>query len=288
MNNAGEIMKTVRKERGFKLKQAVDGVCSPSLLSNFENGTGEKRPTIAFEKLYGILENIGVSLKEFDFLVNDQQLSPFERLVNEASKLYYTSNTDGLKQLLKKEQEKEVGLLSELTYLMLKNLISELDSEISLTQEEKGKISDYLVSIDHWGYYELTLYGNTMRAFGKNGIKHLSQEAIERSSFYADIPENRKLIARILINTTKVLIGEDDVEAAVSFQHAVRDFLSENDIFNRTVVLFLSGTLAYITGDREEGKQKMEDVIKIFKWVESFGLMEIYQRNYEAVIDYYK
>jgi len=286
MVHAGQVLKKIREERGFTQKQAVRGVCSSSLLSTFERGKDENS-SLTFDKLFGILKNLGVSSAEFEYVLNGYKSTPFFQLMDDAGKLFASGNHIALEQLLEEERKKIVTPHDKLTCLMLKNMLSEIDSKVTLSKDEKDQIINYLALMDYWGYYELTLYGNAMRVFDACAVKNLSNDMIARSAFYINILQNRSLVASALVNTVIVLIGYDEIESALAFNQRLKELANRKDIFHKTLHLFNEGTLDFILGNKQEGEQKMLNAIDVFKYTKCFDLVKVYHQNYEGIVEYY-
>ena len=283
MDNLGKSFSEIRNGRNLTQKQVAAGVCSDSQVSAFEKG--ESKITLA--NFYGLIQNAGSTLEEFEYIVNGFNLNSFQRVLTNITKLFDENDIRGLKKVLSQEEDKlRKGVIrSELTCLMIKHVIFEVDhTEPPLSDGDKEKLANYLVGIDHWGWYELILYGNTMRAFPATAIHIYSNEAISRSAFYKSIPRNKTLLARILINTVIALVGYKEIELAVSFKSHAEKFLEERDVFERAVFHFVSGAIDFYTNREELGKKKMEEAIAIFDIVGSTRIAASYQRNYEGIV----
>lgn len=66
---------------------------------------------------------------------------------------------------------------------MLKIRLQDLLEEILVTDQEIGIISDYLFSVEYWGYYELLLFMNTIDVLNHKTMMVLAKEMCHRSSF---------------------------------------------------------------------------------------------------------
>lgn len=166
----------------------------------------------------------------------------------------------------------------------MRNLGSRIEEKFILTRNEKKYIEDYLVTVQYWCYYDLSLYGNVIDIFDAKSIKNLSNMVIERASYFKSIPENKKLIAQVLMNTVSELLNKDERDEAIRFHKLVEGLLEETDIFSRTVSYFLAGEIEYY-GGMSSGKEKMEDAIGIFETVGSDRLASQYREDYEELLE---
>jgi len=282
MENLGKSLRLIRKGRNITIKQAVKDVCSQAQLSTFENGDSQ----ITLKRFYGIIKNLGITLEEFEYIANDYNLDNIHSLLKNIRDAYNHNNVEELKKILDIEIGKEEdGLHHELNCLMIKNLIAELTLDFNLSSDEKQKITNYLGSIDYWGWYELNLYNNTMRSFDPKIIVNLSEEALKRSNYYKDVPRNKKLIGQTLLNTMIILIGYNEIKMAKKFIALTTGQLAQEDIFEKTILLFISGAIAYYDGKIDIGKKKMKNSINIFNVVGSRALADAYKISYNNIIN---
>jgi len=284
MNNLGEVFKRVRKSRNLTQESVARGVISKSTLSGFENNKHD----ITLSNFYKIVRNTNISFQEFEYMVNDYELEGFKRTWIKAVDLYNNNEVSALKSLLKREranqEDRSTNIYDELNYLRLKNLVSVVDEDFVLSQNERKRILSYLMSIKDWGNYELVLYGNAVRVFDTTTIKTLSTEVVTRSSFYRSISDNKRLVAKILINTINKLLECNELESAIRFQKHAQDLLDEADVFEKTIFLFISGAIDFCGGNKTTGKEKMIDAIAVFEKIGSHRLADSYQADYDKIV----
>jgi len=282
MNYFGEIFKTLREGRNLTQSQVVGDEFTSAALSMFESGKND----ITLSKFCFILKRIGVTLEEFEYIANDYDFNSFYKLLSRVSRFYNENNEYALKKILAEEEKRISDIYSEMNYLMIKSVIGEFDKEFFLSEKEKIKISSYLISIDDWSYYQLILYGNTMKSLKTEMINTLSKELLNRSSFYKSISRNKKLIIKILINTIIIFIDKKELNYANFFKKATQELLvDETDMYEKTIFLFAVGALDFYSGKKAEGKEKMQDAIMLFNKIESYRLAKSYQQNYEEIVN---
>jgi len=281
MKSIGEIYKKLRNDRNLTQEEVAGSQLSIAQVSKFERGNSK----ITLENFYYMIEKLGLTLQEFEHRALGHELNSFYQLLEQLSVYYAKNNERGLRKLLLAEEKKiDVGgVHHELNCIMIKNFISELTKSNYISEEEKEKISDYLLSIDDWGYYQLTLYGNTIDAFSNTAMYALSKDVLTRTQYYKSIPQNKKLMIQILVNTVTVFVERKEIEYARYFRDAIVDMLGETDIYERTIFLFISGLVDFYSG-KEEGKQKMRDAIDIFDKVGSYHLAKDCQDEFDKYV----
>ena len=282
MKHLGEVFKKFRESRHLTQKAVGGKEISVAQLSKFENGSSD----ITLSKFYLLLERIGITSQEFEYVANDYEFNHFYSLLDKIDEFYNNNNRYGLMKLLEEEDElMREGKQQKLNLLIIKSALRQIDKETEFTETEIEMVSDYLFSIEDWTYYELILYANTMSNLPLELINTLSKEALVRASFYKSIKRNRDLITTVIINTIIVFTNHKMLDRAIYFKNELRRLLTdETEIFDKTLLLFVTGAIYFYKGKEESGKQKMRDAIDIFNKVESYHLAESYEESYYEIV----
>ena len=282
MKDFGKAFRKIRKDRNMSQEDARKDIIPRSTLSDFERG----KIDIKLSSFYFLIRNLNVSFQEFWYIVNNYDLTDFEKIWGEATTLYYDGKLNDLKALLLvMDSKKEAGgTYEELEYLMLKNLVGTKDSDFELTPKEKGIIIDHLMSNKAWTSYELVLYGNVLNSFDVKTIRTLSDEVLRRTSLYRSIPQNRVAIIRLLFNTISEMLGGDDLESAIRYQNEVESLLTSFDMYEKTIFHFTNGAIDFYRGKKSVGKEAMKEAIAIFRKLKNSGLADNYQESYDEIV----
>jgi len=283
MENFGKVLKRVLKARGMSQKDLACDKISKQAISLYIRGKREPSSRTFCE----LVKRVGSTLEEFYYEMNDYELEEFNSILEEAKRLYYEKDILELKRLLKEEQERvdSCEYRQDFTCLMIKNTISRIDADTSLTDAEKTKIVDYLSNTTHWGYYELSLFNNTVESFDSSSLAILSEELILRTEFYNEIPTNKSLIVQTIINVMLILVCHNEFDVVIKLKTEIEDLLDDDDILFRTLLLFIMGMLELSMGiNIDEAKKKAMDAISVFKTVGSLRLAENYQDSYDKAI----
>ena len=280
MENIGETFTELRKSKGLTIGAVAKGICSPSLVWGFENDRRE----IGYKKLYQLIAKISISLNELRHAANKYILDDFGALMQEVSKRYIIGDVEGLKKLLLKEQKenKNKPFTHNLTCLMIKFMLSNIDTETEFSDSEKEQIASYLFKAERWSYYELTLFGNTINIFTHATLTQLSNEVISRTRYYHALPENKKLVTEVLLNVMACFIQMEDFENAIRLKKEIEQLLEERHLLRKTIFLFMKGALDFSMGEQESGAEKMLAAISVFETLESMELAAFYRGMYES------
>jgi len=285
--HAGEFLKVIRESREMTLKDVTDGICNYSTLQKFEAGTGNMR----FRTVFQIIKNLGITLAEFHQVMSNYESDDFKVMINGAVEFYEQNNVEELTKIVEQlkhlipETEKGQNSYFKLNYLMAKALLSQIDDTTQLSQEEKELIVGKLLFNEHWGYFELSLFGNVVKIFETEKLLELTNEMIERSKFYQAIPKNKHLASEILLNVMKILVVRRKYTEARKISEVIANMLDENHMYLKVVYGFTKGTLEFSDGNFELGLQMMADVIKILEILKVNVLLEEYRALYKQAED---
>ena len=284
MEKYGKIFRILRKDRGLTQKQAAFGVMSNKTLSEFELGKHE----IKLQDFLGIINNLHISLEEFEYLLNEYELNNFRKTLANAINFYDAQKIKPLKRLINHEFPKhkiaKLSTFDYLNYLMLKSMANAIDNEeVSFSTQEKNKIINYLKSIKNWNYYELTLYANTMRVLDDNAVVALSNAVVTNTTYYEKIPKNKYLIVDILLNTVIAFINRKQINQANHFKQLLEKNLDAQSFYTKTILLFLEGVIDFYNGNEVIGKRKMEKGLDILENLDGDRLTDTYQNIFDVV-----
>jgi Rgg/GadR/MutR family transcriptional activator len=272
----GQSLRDIRKSKNLSLKETAQGVMSNAQLSKFERGDSE----ITISKLFQILDNINVTMEEFNFVSRNYELRKFDKLLKDMRSYHISNNINMLMKL--KEQELAAG--RKLNAIMIGSVIHDVSADIQLSKSEKAYLTDYLFSVSEWGYYELVLFSNSVNSMNVNTLIILAKEMLNNSDFYLHLHNNKRMLSQTLINVVKILIDNNEMKSANFLLKKIKALLSdETSLYEKNVYLFLYGYYLYQSGDEEIGKSKMEKSIEIFENLDSSNLAINYASFYKAL-----
>ena len=96
----------------------------------------------------------------------------------------------------------------QINIILLKIRLQGLSGETYYTKDDLTYLTDYLFSVEYWGYYELLIFSNTLDVLNHDVFMVLAREMYRRSDFYKEIPNNRRLISTMLLNGYITCVGK--------------------------------------------------------------------------------
>lgn len=164
-------------------------------------------------------------------------------------------------------------------------MLNRCDANQKIPEEEKQVITDYLMSIDEWCFYELWILGNCSRALSSKTIEILGNELFHRTQFYNGLDENRRRVYRILLNITgQVLDRKEDIIAAKFLKYIERLDILESDMFGRLQLKFIKGQLTYLQGN-PNGLEVMRECQRIAEFLECYDVSAQIDRTFSLITD---
>ena len=234
MKKFGEIFKKFRESRGFRLKDVEKAGISTSQLSRFEKGETD----LTISKFMAILDEINMPIDEFMYAVHDFHRDELNELLSKVRHFVSNHDVDGLKKLLysQMESDSKQEKFHKLNIILLKIRLQDLSGEAYYSGDDLSYLTDYLFSVEYWGYYELLIFSNTLDVLKHDVFMVLAREMSRRSDFYKEIPNNRRLISSMLLNGYITCIERGKFLDALYFEKRLNQcFFTEIEIYERLV-----------------------------------------------------
>ncbi len=284
MSNYGKVFKMIRESKNMSLKEVAGDFVTPAQLSRFENG----KSNLSVDTFFHCLENMDVLQGEFSTFYHSYYQDEDIRVSVEIRQAIENHNTSYFRKKIKEYQQryeenqrKSDRVLIAVFYVML----NRCDANQKIPEEEKQVITDYLMSIDEWCFYELWILGNCSRALSSKTIEILGNELFHRTQFYNGIDENRRRVYRILLNITgQVLDRKEDSIAAKFIKYLERLDILESDMFGRLQLKFIKGQFTYLQGN-PNGLEVMRECQRIAEFLECYDVSDQIDRSFSLITD---
>ncbi|MDT2752525.1 MULTISPECIES: Rgg/GadR/MutR family transcriptional regulator [Enterococcus] len=201
--NYGEIYKSIRKGKGL----VQTDVCHPQLnrgtLTRIEN----YNQNTSFETMQHLLNQINVSLEEFEYICNEFQPDAREKIITDYYSLVSNAEIEKINCLktdcsnyLKKYEDNKIREI----YTILTSLI-ELNSDTSKhisksTKQLVDKVWERLEKIDTWTYDDIRMINSIFYSLDFDTIIHLIPKLITSLHKYTNYKNVNILHTSLLLN----------------------------------------------------------------------------------------
>lgn len=277
--NWGQSFREIRESKNMSLAEVSNTNFSVAQLSKFERGDSD----ITVSKLFSALEHMNVSMEEYIIICQNYEITGFEKLLKKLNEFHTSNNINLLNNLLEEHTE------DTLNRIMILSVMHDVEPKYNLNEEEKGYLTDYLMKVSEWGYYEIVLFANSVSIFNVGTLVILAREMLHRIEYYKDISSHKRLIVQTLINVSIICIQDNQLKKANFFLKNINYLLSDETLlYEKNVYHFTTGYYSYKCGDKKKGLTFMNDSINTFKILGSQNLAANYNNFLNEFIVYDK
>ncbi|MFL2133453.1 helix-turn-helix domain-containing protein [Desemzia sp. FAM 24101] len=281
--NYGQVLRRMREEKGYSLRQVSNGILSTSFLSKFERGESN----ISLSHFVNVIERMNISLDEFIFSANEYKPNELDSLMSEIASAYQRNNTSKLKIITNKEYQKweEYGLDAYLcNSIMAEAKMLNLQRK-EIDKKKREYLANYLFNVELWGNYELVIYANALTIFPPETVIALSKEVVKKTSMYKLVNKNFVQTLGILINTTIVCLESNLLNDALYFILTLENMhMAENLFYERTLLIFLKGIYEIKKGNIEIGEELSRQAITTMYTIGSEDLAISHEEYLESML----
>lgn len=281
MDDFGKTLRFIRTSKQVSINKLADDVISKSQLSRFERGESE----ISCSKLNHLLNKLNTSFDEFLIINRGFSDDDFKIMINEIRDSTASSDIQNLIKILESYQNKDKSTLKNFEITLLKSILNNYSKDIYPSKSELDELVDYLFKVEHWGYYEISLFGNCFRQLTYQTIFSLTKELLNKIRYYIRAESNKRLVIQLTINCLIVSIDKEYFENARYLLKKVECLLnSETSFYEKTVFIYASGYLLYKEGNLD-GKDKMLDALKVLKILSEDKFYKNYIEHYNKIVN---
>lgn len=256
-SNYGDVFRTIRLQRGFKVT-SFEPELSKSALSRFEKGEN----SLALDKFCQALDKMKLTLTEFEGYAEDFRASKHNEALTQLYPLYYRQDDKALKELADYSRDWSFALAAKALY-------HELTDGEFLTKAEQSRLAAFLLEVVDWGTYELTILNAVISQFSVGVMRLLLTNLQETAAQHNQIFHFSRRVSQIYVKGIFTLIQEGEEKAARELLVYVEDFTKVDDLFSRALIYYVEGCFGYRFGDKVAGVAQIREAVHIFNLLES-------------------
>lgn len=283
MEKYGSTFRKIRKQKNLTIQCIAKDIMSVSMISKFERDESD----VTLSRIIPMLNRMNVTLEEFLYTHNEFKKSEFRETLSLVIKAYQQSNLPLIRKIIREEEEKftKTGIVDfKMNSLMFEAILIDITGE-QLTQESIDFVVNSLWSIEVWGEYEVTIYGNMIKVINIESVILLSKEIFKKSKRYARLTSHRADIYGIMINTIIVCLEKKKIEESTFFLSQVKKSnIPEQFIYERLIFKYLEGLIELAKGNIKNGYDLTDEVIRIFTFTESNSNVMSYSKYLKEFI----
>ncbi|MBU7498276.1 helix-turn-helix domain-containing protein, partial [Lactiplantibacillus pentosus] len=260
MKNLGSVIREVRQSKALTLKQVAGSELSVAFLSKVERGNSD----ISLNNFLIVLKALNISWDEFFYVARGYQVGNGLKFMEKIKKYMLEDNVYGLQRL----QSIEATMCNDDSNYHHFNviIIDLIISQIQHTQFKKESVTElqtYLLNVENWGIYELTLFNNVMFCFPTPVLSLLLDNAMKKAIAYRHLPQYEELLMIIICNNLEITLQQKNiVQAEKIVAQSTEIYRNKRISLSNMKFKFLQGILMMYTGDVDSGKKLVVGVIE--------------------------
>ena len=275
----GVVIRDIRLKKKINSNFLYKDLLSRPAIAKFERGDSDT----SVEKFLKMLDRLNITLEEFEIVYNNEENKDlmFTRSYIEA---FYNRNVDFLIELANKA-EHEYKLSTNAKFLHYKSLILLLIDDLRGTQEFKNEVQmlqDYLMKCESWGYYEITLFANSLSFYSLELIDLVYRRAKSTLLIFQKLTRYRNEVGLMLFSILEKKIKCKDIPSATYYMNELIELKVSvvDNMYMQTMIKFFGAIIDLIKGDTS----KHNDILQIS---EMFLFLELDSKS-EQCKEFYK
>lgn len=281
MENLGNTFREIRISKGMTLSETSEGILSVPFLSKYERGNTD----ISTTNFFTLMDKLNTSFDEFNLLHSNVDRHSQNFFLKELAKCLINEDIYLLNILIDKEQiffEVDKNIRHQHNTILLRQYINKF-SKIPFDNNQIKKIVNYLLQVEDWGYYELSLYGNSLFCLPLKNIDFLSKIAYKKAVIFSNLSRNQNELSLILMNTIVTLLDAKELNSVQSIINLTdKNLLGSKNYYEINKLNFLKGILDIKKGKKEEGKSSCMKALDI---MQHMGNEDSARAHYKYLLD---
>ena len=243
-NEMGQRFREIRKAFKLTLKDLDSDQITYSQIAKFERG----EQMITVDKLFYLLNCVGLTPNEFFYDFRDSKFPDFEQLTNKMVSYFQNNETDKIIELIHNFENTKSGSTTyhSLNSIMLRIVANELDSNIVVTDDEIQFLSDYLFSVDMWTTYDITLFSNSISFLPPELIEVLTLELLTSPNNNLEIASRKSLVRAAALNALTTLVKNKKFTTSKTIRDYLKPLISKDMLIEFAIFEFLDNLLVHV------------------------------------------
>ena len=272
----GTLIKRIRKSKSLTQEQVANAMMiTRPYLAKIENNHHQ----ISSEKLTYILDYCNVNYDEFLFMKNDFKVSEKTGTYSEIIDMYVKNDFESVNKLKEHSQykfEETQDIYYRHLVILCECIAMKFDIE-KIPEFYRQELTEYLMSVNEWTYYELVLFNNFLYLFPPNTTMLLADNLIDRALKYKELKSDYEIIGMLLFNLINISFKIKNYKKIDIFLNVAKKLYSEqNRFFEQTMIKYYTG-LRMILDKKEEGIGLSRQALEVFKLLDHHDLYTFYE-----------
>ncbi|MCZ2735099.1 Rgg/GadR/MutR family transcriptional regulator [Lacticaseibacillus rhamnosus] len=255
----GQRFREIRKAFKLTLKDLDSDQITYSQIAKFERG----EQMITVDKLFYLLNCVGLTPNEFFYDFRDPKFPDFEQLTDKMVSYFQNNETDKIIELIHNFENTESGSTTyhSLNSIMLRIVANELDSNIVVTDDEIQFLSDYLFSVDMWTTYDITLFSNSITFLPPELIEVLTLELLTSPNNNLEIASRKSLVRAAALNALTTLVKNKKFTTSKTIRDYLKPLISKDMLIEFAIFEFLDNLLVHVDHPNSQNITRNNEIL---------------------------
>ena len=259
----GEIIKQIRKAKGFTQKEVYTGVVSKTFYSDFEAG----KYSVEITKFEGFIKNLGITYQEFEYFRNQSFADEAKEVEEKIDQLYKRGEFEALYDIFEEYQKHHT---IELRYLAIQAYLLVLITHSNFykfTREPFNEIVAELENAKMWTLKEIKLSKLVLLSLSE---KEKEKAATIYQRIVQELEKSRSFDSKVYyeetgdlyFNRIQSLLITNDVPAAQAVMNEYQQTIQQSDDLHLLIQLKFSKNLLQLYIDYPVYQPKMKTLLQ--------------------------
>ncbi|WP_429972825.1 helix-turn-helix domain-containing protein [Enterococcus sp. AZ163] len=259
----GEIIKQIRKAKGFTQKEVYTGIVSKTFYSDFEAG----KYSVEITKFEGFIKNLGITYQEFEYFKKQSQEDEAKVLEDKIDRLYKNGKFEALYDIYEEHKQHQA---IELRYLALQAYLLVLITNTNFYKFSREPFNEILAELENakmWTMKEIKLSKLVLLSLSEKDkekaaaiCQRIGQELEKYQSFDSKVYYEE--MGDLYFNRVQSLLITNDVPTAQTVFNEYQQTIQQSDNLHLLIQLKFSENLLQLYVDYPVYQPKMKTLLQ--------------------------
>lgn len=264
----GVLINEIRIQKNLSLNYLISNIISKSQFYKFVSGES----MISVSRFDLLLKRLSMSHEEFYFIYNKKFDDP-NLLFSNIKTSFEEKNLESL-EILKNQfkiKYRSTGNLQDNHLHLLCSILGKRIQNITYYDFELNIIKNYLLSIDEWSYYEITLLNNTMFIFDYETLNSIISILIKKTTNINVYKKNDSALLKVISNVLILNIHHNNYQNFDNIISFLKHFQGST-IDDKTMIYFWITANKYI---KYEHNKYLKKLTTLLEWLNEIDMNDL-------------
>lgn len=267
----GETFKELRIQLGRKREDFERIGISRAALTKFENG----KSMMGFDRVTYALEELGVSLEEFEYLTSDYSVEYREKLLNIIEKSLYLEDRRRIKEIINFASSNQDIILEIVAKIVINDA----------SDEEIETLTSYLYEINNWGYFELYSFYLTLEYFNVKDTIYIIEKFLEKFPESLRFDKFKMRLIYILYKASAISIYKGNKAGAYFLMNRFEPEKGYEYMFATNIKNLVNGFYIFKFDNNLIGKQKVFHSLELLNELCDENIYYYFTKRYSEFLE---